>query len=163
MMKETGNRTKRMVVFVSLGLLLLVSAVVAEAAVTRSAPINKFNGVDEIVEACTTGRSFGSMPQMARSFSVGGSASEEVVVMFQGSLSLSGDPLDTGFIRLLIDDVEQTPGVVPAIGAGERGTHGFNWQSAPLSPGSHRARVAWRTDLGGTLCVDARSLIVLHA
>jgi hypothetical protein len=82
--------------------------------------------------------------------------------MFEGSLSLSGDPSDTGFIRLAIDGVQQTPGVVPAIGAGERGTHGFNWQSAPLSPGLHRARVQWRTDLGGTLCVDARSLIVLH-
>jgi hypothetical protein len=160
-MKETVNRTKRMIVFVSLGLVLLVTAVVAEAAVTRSAPINKFDGIDEIVEECTTATSFERMPQAAKSFSV--SASNEVVAMFQGSLSLSGDPLDTGFIRLTIDGVEQTPGVVPAIGAGERGTHGFNWQSAPLSPGRHRARVEWRTDLGGTLCVDARSLIILHA
>jgi hypothetical protein len=161
-MKETGNRTKRMIVFVSAALVLLVGAVVAEAAVFRSAPISTFDGVDEIVEACTTGTDFQRIPQMTRRFSVGGSASEEVVVMFQGSLSLSGDPSDTGFIRLVIDGVEQTPGVVPAIGSGERGTHGFNWQSEPLSPGSHRARVAWRTDLGGTLCVDARSLIVLH-
>jgi hypothetical protein len=161
-MKETGNRTKRIVVFAVLALVVLVSTVAVEAAVQRSAPINRFVGVDEIVEACTTGTTFAQMPQMVRRFTVGGSVSEEVVVMFEGSLSLSGNPSDTGFIRLAIDGVQQTPGVVPAIGAGERGTHGFNWQSSPLSPGLHRARVQWRTDLGGTLCVDARSLIVLH-
>jgi hypothetical protein len=161
-MKETGNRTKQVVVLATLALVVLVSTVAVDAAVQRTAPISTFAGVDEIVEACTTGTAFRRMPQMARRFTVGGSASEEVVVMFEGSLSLSGDPSDTGFIRLLIDGVEQSPGVVPAVGAGERGTHGFNWQSAPLSPGLHRARVQWRTDLGGTLCVDARSLIVLH-
>jgi hypothetical protein len=161
-MKETSNPTKRIVVFAVLALVVLVSTVAVEAAVRRSAPISRFDGIDEIVEACTTGTTFAQMPQMVRRFSVGGSANEEVVAMFQGSLSLSGDPLDTGFIRLTIDGVGQTPGVVPAIGEGERGTHGFNWQSAPLSPGIHRARVQWRTDLGGTLCVDARSLIILH-
>ena len=160
-MKETGNPTKRIVVFAVLAL-ILVSAVAVQAAVQRSAPISRFAGVDEIVEACTTGTTFAQMPQMVRRFTVGGSVSEEVVVMFEGSLSLSGNPSDTGFIRLAIDGVQQTPGVVPAIGEGERGTHGFNWQSTPLSPGLHRARVQWRTDLGGTLCVDARSLIVLH-
>jgi hypothetical protein len=161
-MMETGNPTKRMMVFAVLALVLLVSTVAAEAAVTRSAPINRFSGIDEKVGACTTRTTFTRMPQMTRRFLVGGSASGEVVVMFQGSLSLSGNPSDTGYIRLGIDGVEQTPGVVPAIGAGQRGTHGFNWQSTPLSPGVHRARVSWRTDLGGTLCVDARSLIILH-
>jgi hypothetical protein len=161
-MKESGNPKKRMIVLAVLALVVLVSTVAAEAAVTRSAPINRFDGIDEIVEACTTGTTFANMPQMARSFSVGGSVSNEVVAMFQGSLSLTGDPFDTGYIRLTIDGVGQTPGVVPAIGVDERGTHGFNWQSAPLSPGRHRARVQWRTDLGGTLCVDARSLIILH-
>ena len=47
-----------------------------------------------------------------------------------------------------------------AIGANERGAHAFNWQTAGLAAGSHTARIQWRTDLGGTLCVDARSMII---
>jgi hypothetical protein len=161
-MKAKGKPTKRMMVFAALAVLVLATTVVAEAAVSRSAPISRFDGIDEIVEACTTSSSFVNMPQMTRTFSVGGSVNDEVVAMFTGSLSLSGDPFDTGFIRLTIDGAQQSPGVVPAIGVGERGAHGFNWQSAPLSPGSHTARVQWRTDLGGSFCVDARSLIILH-
>jgi hypothetical protein len=62
-------------------------------------------------------------------------------------------------LRLTIDGVQQGPGVVPAIGANERGAHAFNWQP-PLSAGSHTASIQWRTDLGGTLCADARSMII---
>ncbi len=144
--------------------LIAVVAGGAWAATSRSAPISRFDGIDEIVEACKTGSSYSNMPQMTRSFTLGGSVNDEVVVMFQGSMSLdtSGGNFDTGFIRLTIDGAQQTPGEVPAIAAGERGTHGFNWQSRPLTPGSHTARVQWRTDLGSTFCVDARSLIILH-
>jgi hypothetical protein len=155
---------KRVAVISVVGLIGLVATVAAVAAVSRSAPISKFDGVDEIVEACTTTKTFTTIPQMTRTFTLGGSVRDEAIAMFQGSLSLdtSGGTFDTGFIRLTIDGVQQSPGVVPAIGAGERGTHGFNWQTGPLSPGSHTARVQWRTDLGGSFCADARSLIVLH-
>ena len=82
------------------------------------------------------------------------------VVEFSGALSLSSNSLrTTGFLRLTIDGVQQGPGVVPAIGANERGAHAFNWQ-APLAAGSHIARIQWRTDLGGTLCADARSMMI---
>jgi hypothetical protein len=105
-----------------------------------------------------------TVPQMTRTFTLGGSVNDEAVAMFQGSFSLdaSGGAFDTGFIRLTIDGVQQTPGVVPVIAPGGRGTHGFNWQTGALRPGAHTARVQWRTDLGGNFCVDARSLIVLH-
>jgi hypothetical protein len=131
---------------------------------SRSAPINRFDGVDEIVFKCTRSTTFVNMPQMRRDFTVGGAVSDEVVAMFQGALSLdaSGGVFDSGFLRLTIDGVEQSPGTVPAIAADESGTHGFNWQTSPLTPGAHTARVQWRTDLGSHLCVDARSLIVLH-
>jgi hypothetical protein len=155
---------KRIAVFSALALIGLVAAVAAVAAVSRSAPISKFDGINEIVEACTTTKTFSTMPQMTRTFTLGGTVNDEVVAMFQGSLSLdsSGGAFDTGFIRLTIDGVQQSPGVVPAIGVDDRGTHGFNWQTSPLKPGSHTARVQWRTDLGSTFCADARSLIVLH-
>jgi hypothetical protein len=161
-MKTTSRR--RLIVIAGLTSLGLVATVAALAAVNRSAPITRFSGTDEIVEACTQTTSFATIPQMARTFTLGGSANEEVVVMFQGSLRLdtAGGAFDTGFLRLRIDGVDQSPGEVPAIGAGDSGTHGFNWQSRPLAPGSHTARVQWRTDQGGELCVDARSIIVLH-
>lgn len=165
MAKRTPLLTKKRVAVLStLALIGLVAAATAVAAVLRSAPISKFDGVDEIVEACTTTTTFSTIPQMTRTFTLGGSVNDEVVAMFQGSLSLdtAGGAFDTGFIRLTIDGAQQSPGVVPAIGAGDRGTHGFNWQSKALTPGSHTARVQWRTDLGSNFCVDARSLIVLH-
>lgn len=142
---------------------LVVTAAAVEAATGRTALITKFIGIDEIVEVCTTSTTFVNMPQMTRSFSLGGSGNDEVVAMFLGALSLdsAGGPFDTGFLRLTIDGVQQTPGEIPAIGVDDRGTHGFNWQSAPVSHGTHTARVQWRTDLGSNFCVDARSLIVL--
>jgi hypothetical protein len=157
------RRRKTVIVLGGLVLAVLVSTAIAvAAAVNRSGPVTTFNGRDEIVQACTTGTGFSTIPNMSRSFSVGGTGNASVVVMFSGSLSLSGDPLDTGFLRLTIDNVQQTPGVVPAIGSGELGAQAFNWQTAPLSPGSHTARIQWRTDLNGSFCADARSMIVLH-
>ncbi len=163
-MKERDARRNPVAVLAAVLLVGLVGGIAAHAAVSRSAPISKFDGVDEIVNVCTTTTTFTTMPAMTRMFTLGGSVNDEVVAMFQGFLELdtSGGAFDTGFLRLTIDGAQQGPGVIPVIGAGERGTHGFNWQSKALTPGSHTARVQWRTDLGGSLCVDARSLIVLH-
>jgi hypothetical protein len=164
MEKRTGRRRKRLAVFAALALVGLIAVVAAIASTTRSAPISNFSGRDEIVETCTTATTFTNMPHAYRSFTLGGTVNDEVVVMFQASASLgdSEGPFDTGFVRLLIDGVQQGPGEVPLIAPGDRGTHGFNWQTASLAPGAHLARVQWRTDLGSNFCVDARSLIVLH-
>jgi hypothetical protein len=169
-MKATGTLKRRGLGVASALALIGIVAGIAVAATNRSAPISQFSGVDEIVEQCTSATSYTNMPQMTRTFTLGGSVNDEVVAMFQGSLSLdsSAGSFDTGFIRLKIDGVTQSPGTIPVIrarGSGsatEIGTHGFNWQSQPLPPGSHTARVQWRTELGSNLCVDARSLIVLH-
>lgn len=141
----------------------LLGAIGAQAApVSRAGAVTKFDGVEEIVEACTTSSNFVNMPSMSRTFSQGGTAADEVMVSFEGSASLNGVDFDTGFIRLTIDGVTQGPGVIPLLGVGERGTHGFNWQTKALSVGTHTARIQWRTDLGSSFCMDARSLMVLH-
>ena len=164
----TARRTTKLLAVLAAIVLAAVAGaligVAAQAATTGSAPINRFDAVDEIVNECTTTSTFKLVPQMRRSFTVPGTTDERVVVLFQGALSLSGAAggFDTGFLRLTIDGVEQQPGEIPAIGEGERGTHGFNWKTAPLDPGAHVARVQWRTDLGESLCADARSLIVMH-
>ncbi len=134
----------------------------ADAATSRSGTISKFDGVDEIVEACTTRTSFGTVPQMTRTFTISGSASSAVVT-FSGTARLNGTDSDTGFLRLTIDNVEQTPGVVPFVSEGSSSeSNSFTWQTRSLSVGTHTARIQWRTDLGSTFCLDARSLIILH-
>lgn len=136
----------------------------AEAATQKSAPISKFSGVDEIVFSCTTSKTFVNIPGLSRSFTVGAGAAEEAVVMLQGAFSFSPAGSDTAFVRLLIDNVVQGPGdqvPIESLNA-TSSARGFNWQSRALSPGAHTVRVQWRTDLGSSLCVDARSLIVLH-
>ncbi|MEX2273996.1 MAG: hypothetical protein WEA10_00305 [Actinomycetota bacterium] len=154
---------KRFAVLAGIVIVGVTAGVAAQAATTGSAPINRFDAVDEIVEECTNTTNFNVMPQMKRSFTVAGSVAEEAVVMFEGSLSLSDSGgFDTGFLRLTVDGVEQSPGLIPTLAEGDRGTHGFNWHTTPLSPGSHTARIQWRTDLGETFCADARSLIVIH-
>jgi hypothetical protein len=140
----------------------LVGAAVAIAATNRSGVVTKFDGRDEIVNVCTTTSTFQTIPGMTRTWTQAGPGTTSVAVMFSGSLSLSGTTFDTGFLRLTIDGAQQTPGVVPAIGEGDQGAHAFNWQTAPLGAGSHTARIQWRTDLGSSLCADARSVIVLH-
>jgi hypothetical protein len=137
-----------------------------QAATTRSAPISKFSGVDEIVFECTSSTTFVNIPGLSRTFTLGGTAAEEVVVMLQGAFNLNGAaPFDTAFVQLLIDNVVQGPGnqvPIRSVEDASTSTSGFNWQSKVLQPGSHTARVQWRTDLGSEVCVDARSLIVLH-
>lgn len=141
--------------------LLAASEATAGAVNSRTGTVGKFAGVDAIIESCTSSQAYVTVPSMTRTFTQG-SPGDEVVVTFQGSASLSGESFDTGFVRLQIDGSTQEPGDVPLVGLDERGTHGFTWQTRSLSPGSHTARIQWRTDLGSSFCLDARSLVVLH-
>ena len=131
----------------------------------------KLLGVEDIVVDCTTSdisEGFVDMPGMTRDFTLGGSTSEEVVVMFQAVSSLAPGP-------------EPGPRLCPATdrwrGAGPRESdpfissgdalnraeaRNFSWQSTPLAPGSHTALIQFRTDSGWQFCVNARSLIILH-
>ena len=96
------------------------------APVLHSGAISKFDGADAIIEGSTTGTAYSTVPGMTRSFTFGGTTNSPVVVLFQGSLSLGTEhQFDTGFLRLTIDGVQQSPGEIPAIAIGERGTHGF--------------------------------------
>jgi hypothetical protein len=158
-------RTKARIALVLVALVVLVATMVtiAGALTSSSAPITKFSAVDEVVFECTTSSTFVNMPDMRRNFIFGGSTNDQAMVTFSGSLSLddSGGTFDTGFIRLRIDGAQQTPGEVPAIGVNERGMHAFSFQTGTLTPGMHTAQIQWRTDLGSSFCVDARSLIIL--
>jgi hypothetical protein len=145
-----------------IGGVALLPAIAGAAPVNRSGAITKFDAVSEIVEACRTSSSYVNMPSMTRTFTQGGTGQASVLVTFEASASISGQPFDTGFVRLQIDGATQAPGDIPLLGVDERGTHGFTWATQPLGAGSHTARIQMRTDLGSSFCVDARSLTVSH-
>jgi hypothetical protein len=161
-LSKMPGRARKVGLAAALVVVLVTIGVAVGAATNRGAPITRFDGVDEIRESCTSTTTFANVPQMAKTFNVSGGAAS-VAVMFSGAFSLGNAiQFDTGFLRLTIDGVEQTPGEVPAVPPNSRGTRSFNWQSAPLAAGSHTARVQWRTDQGNQFCVDARSLLILH-
>lgn len=166
-MKPRTKSTARLAIAAALTVLSFGPA--SAVGVNRSGSISKFDGVDGIEFKCTTGTGFVIMQDMTRTFTLPAGSPASVVVMFNGALNLSSSAADTGFLRLTVDSQVVGPGdQVPAIGTetgnpeAEEDGHGFTWQTKPLAPGIHTARILWRTDGGSRLCVDARSLIILH-
>ena len=141
-----------------------VSALVASEAWGVTGTAGRFSGTRGVVNQCGITTSFTTIPGMTQTFNLGGTANDEVVVTFQASWSGVTEQFDTAFVRLTIDGAVQPTNVsVPIFGGAEgTNTHGFTWISGPLSPGNHTARIQWRTDLGSTVCVDDRTLVVLH-
>ena len=143
---------------------LSVSVLVASEAWAATGAARRFTGTSKVINQCSITTAFTTIPGMVQTFVLGGTENDEVVVTFQASWSGVAQQFDTAFVRLTIDGVEQPTNVsVPIFGGGNGSfTHGFNWISKALTPGSHTARIQWRTDLGSFLCVDDRSLVVLH-
>jgi hypothetical protein len=141
----------------------------ADVSKSISTVAGKADGADATDLPCTVSPQFNDMPGMLVSFRLSGTASRSVLVLFQGSWGkLVGNT--AGFIRLTIDGVIQSgPGTgdgiltIPANGqTGSEGTRGFNFLSDPLAPGLHVARIQWRDNGAGQVCIGERSLIVLH-
>ena len=70
---------------------------------------------------------------------------------------------DAGVIRLTVDNtLVQSPVDLIALGStGEQRAVAFNWETNAMTPGTHTARIQWRTNAGSLFCVADRSLIVL--
>jgi hypothetical protein len=94
-----------------------------------------------------------------------------VVVLFQGS-NWGTSALLPVQIQLTIDGVPNPgPGssvVLSMFQADDDGqapfntSHGFNFQTNVLAPGSHTARILWRSFDGSLTCIGPRSMIVLY-
>jgi len=143
---------------------LSVSVLVASDAWAITGAARRFTGTSRVINQCSITTAFTTIPGMVQTFVLGGTENDEVVVTFQASWSGVAQQFDTAFVRLTIDNVVQPTNVSVPIFAGVEGTntHGFTWLSRTLAPGSHTARIQWRTDLGSTFCVDDRTLVVLH-
>ena len=125
-----------------------ISALVTSQALAVTGTAGKFSGTRGVVHASSITTAFTTIPGIIR-HSSGGTANDEVVVTFQASWSGTAMQFDTAFVRLTIDGAVQPTNVSVPIFAGSEGTntHGFTWISSSLAPGSHTARIQWRTDL----------------
>jgi hypothetical protein len=126
--------------------------------------VGKADAVDATDNPCTTSTAFVDIPVMAKSFKIAGAVSVPVIVLFQAEWIPNSD---RALIRLTIDGVVQSgPGDAGSPFAPHEGTgvatNGFNFISDAVAPGVHTARIQWASVGGGSICVDERSLIVLH-
>jgi hypothetical protein len=149
----------------------------AQTTQLRSGAISKFAGAERTDQVCTTSSSSGAayvdMLGMSRTFTISGTTNRSVVVLFQGSY-WSAPPGHWGLIQLTVDGVVN-PGPGKSVflyqynqdedgGAPQLESHGFNFQTEPLPPGSHTVKIRW-AGIGvgsGLLCIGSRSLIVLY-
>jgi len=122
---------------------------------------NLFDAVDATDNPCTSSTAFVDMPGMTKTFFQG--STDEALVMFTGEwISNTGRAM----IRLLIDGVVQAgPGDAASPFAPHEGTgvatNGFNFITNALGVGNHTAKIQWSTT-GSQICVDERSIIVMH-
>ena len=116
---------------------------------------------------CTVSPNYTDMPGMSVTFKLGGTASRPVIVLMQGQWFMPNEGVNVR-IRLLVDGVVQSdPNNVLVV---ERpsgvsltdGSHGFNFLSDPLTPGTHTAKIQWHDNGVNSGCIANRTLIVLH-
>ncbi len=140
------------------------------AAVSKSVsnvPTAKADALDATNTICTVSPNFNDMPGTSKKFSLGGSQSRPVIVLFQGEW-FSNTEGSAAFIQLAIDGkVQSGPSSVvvahrPFGEPQQTESHGFNFVSDPLVPGTHTATIQWADNGQGPYCVRVRSLIVLH-
>src|SRR5205823_11999432 len=150
---------KRGGMFVAVAILGVAVGVAAEAATLKSAPVNHFDSADTTISVCTNTTTFVNIPDMTRTFSLGGSVNDEVVVMMQGTFvlndSAAGSPSDGGVIELTVGGVALI-GAPAIVYANRGGTHRLNFVTGALRPGNHTPRSEWRHDAGGGVRVAGR-------
>jgi hypothetical protein len=130
-------------------------------------PIGRADGVDATDTVCTVSPSFNNMPAMSKTFTQNATTNKPVIVMFEGEW-FAGVEGSAAFIQLAIDGVVQSGprsvvaafspfGAIP-----DTATHGFNFITDALTPGSHTATIQWADNGQGPYCVRVRSMLILH-
>ncbi len=139
------------------------------AAASRSfanIPTGKSDAADATDLPCTVSPNYTDMPGMSLTFKLGGSTSRPVVVSLQAQWFMPNEGV-TIRIRMLIDGVVQGPTDVLVV---ERptgvslvdGTHGFDFISNLISPGTHTVKIQWHDNGVSFGCAANRTLIVMH-
>jgi hypothetical protein len=162
------TQMKRVLAVACVTLLGAAPVAYAQSKSVSKIATGKASAVDATDSACTAANFFHDMPDMSKSFSFGGTASRHVIVLFQGEFRFLTEGTSV-LIQLLIDGVVQSGPrhvVIVSRQLGDEhnppGTHGFNFISDRLAPGTHTAQIQWRDSGAGPGCVETRSLVVLH-
>jgi hypothetical protein len=116
---------------------------------------------------CTVSPNYTDMPGTSVTFKLGGTAPRPVIVLMQGQWFMPNEGVEVR-IRLMVDGIVQSgPNNVLVV---ERpngvaltdGSHGFNFLSNPLTPGTHTAKIQWHDNGVNFGCIANRTLIVMH-
>ena len=116
---------------------------------------------------CTVSPNYTDMPGTSLTFKLGGTAPRPVIVLLQGQWFMPHEGVEVR-VRLLVDNVVQTGSseiLVAQRPSGVSltdGTHGFDFLSNSLSPGTHTAKIQWHDNGVNSGCVTNRTLIVMH-
>jgi hypothetical protein len=140
-----------------------------EANVARSTPgVQVSAAIDHMTAQnatdfpCITSTAFVDMPGMTVTFAIAGTINRNVVALFQSEFQNH----DVAEIRVVVDgNVQPGPGDArsPVGFVSGNGTAGFNFITNKLRPGvTHTLTLQWHSAHGNQVCVDERSLIVLH-
>ena len=149
--------------------LVLLTGPNAFAQLNQRGVIGSFSSQDEISNQICVQDTINFTTIADRRFTQGGTAAEEIVVTFSGVFSPQGAVADAAVVRLVVSGT----GVGDHAGAGVRiydtagGTTARSYtfvSDAPgVNPGAARVRIQMRSDTGGDgICVDQRTLVILH-
>ena len=138
------------------------------AAVTRVDYVEAHEPQDQVAQ-CRSGDTYADMPDVTQTFQVGGGqANEAVIIIHLQNTESAGS--GQNFIRLLIDNQVQ-PGsgsefmIRSTTLPNQYHIDSWTFVTAPLSPGTHVAKIQWRSDpseFGNFFCVNDRSMTILH-
>jgi hypothetical protein len=131
-------------------------------------PTGKSDAVDLSTDIpCTVSPNYTDMPGTSVTFKLGGTASRPVIVMLQAQWFMPNEGVEVR-VRLKIDNVVQTGSTDVLVAQRPTGislttgTHGYNFVSDQLTPGTHTAKIQWHDNGVNSGCVSNRTLIVMH-
>jgi hypothetical protein len=139
----------------------------ALATSVSNVPTPRADALNDLGLVCTVSPQFNPMPGTSETFNLGGRSAQPVIVLFEAEWH-SPNVGTFAQLALTIDGVFQSGAGFPVVDDRPSGepeeveTHGFNWVSQPLAPGTHTATIMWRDNGVNPHCVRARTLIVLH-
>lgn len=111
------------------------------------------------VFALTTSTSYVDVPDMDLTFTVSGNTGTCVEVLFSGEVATEGEGMR---VRAILDGVTRSipNNVLFADQAAFFGSHAFHFAFKSVAPGTHTLKVQWRSQAGGEIYIDTRSLFV---
>lgn len=141
-----------------------------------NAPVAMLSSVvaDDIACRTSSDNTVADMPGVVANFTIEGDEPASVVVSFVANWTKpSNGPAAGAFILLEVDDsrvdiTSTNGGVLASPGTDtdvSNGTHGFNFVTEPIAPGSHIAKILWADNIlngTGTICVFERTMVIFH-